>query len=123
MLTVLVDLRRPTSVGEITLASNDPFADPVIDPQYAALLFAIIHHLPTRKKKLIDNGLFYSYLETQHDVDCLVRGLKMIVKISKTEAMQQEIVGSSANITYDDDLDKLSDTELEDIVRNRVQTM
>ena len=27
---------RPTSVGEITLASNDPFADPVIDPQYVS---------------------------------------------------------------------------------------
>ena len=64
-----------------------------------------------------------SYCETQHDVDCLVRGMKMLLKIGKTAAVQEEIDTTETGIEFDLDLDKKTDAELEEVVRSRVQTM
>ena len=71
---------RPESRGEVTLASNDPFSDPVIKA---------------------------NYLEAEQDLDVLVEGVKVARKIFKTNAFQ-EVIGpeheSSRDAQTDDEI-------------------
>ncbi|KAI6042562.1 hypothetical protein EDC04DRAFT_2891936 [Pisolithus marmoratus] len=57
---ILPTLLRPTSVGTVRLKSADPWDDPLIDP---------------------------NYLSTQHDVDVLVRGIRLAYKIAHTHPL------------------------------------
>ncbi|KAF8323358.1 alcohol oxidase [Clavulina sp. PMI_390] len=94
--TILVTLLRPTSSGTITLASNDPYAAPVIDP---------------------------NYLATQHDVDVLVRGLRITFAIAKAKSLAPEINFGETSKDFDHRMEELSDEELEKIVRARAETL
>ena len=60
-IAILPTLLHPKSKGEITLASRDPLAHPLIDPHY---------------------------LEAQEDVRILVEGCKLSAKICQTEPLK-----------------------------------
>ncbi|KAG1804935.1 uncharacterized protein HD556DRAFT_492199 [Suillus plorans] len=94
---MIVILLRPTSKGSLFLKSADPWDDPLMDP---------------------------SYLETKHDVDVLVRGIRAALKIAHTAPMTSV---TDVNATHYPELDhhisSLSDAELADIVRDRVETL
>lgn len=60
--TVFTFLLHPRTVGEITLASGNPFDKPLIDP---------------------------SYLEDPQDIETLLRGIRFVEKLTKTTAMQR----------------------------------
>ncbi|KIJ66939.1 GMC oxidoreductase [Hydnomerulius pinastri MD-312] len=94
--TLLAILLRPTSVGSITLKSNDPWDEPVIDP---------------------------NYLSTQHDLDALVRGIRGAYKIAHTPPFSQITDASSAHPLLDHHFGRLSDKELGEVVRERVETV
>ncbi|KDQ17549.1 hypothetical protein BOTBODRAFT_105670 [Botryobasidium botryosum FD-172 SS1] len=91
-----VALLRPTSVGTIKLRSSNPTDPPIIDP---------------------------NYFNTQHDLDVLVRGLRIMLEIVKTEPFASVIVHTDTHPDLDHGLDKLSDDELKDIIRRRVETV
>ncbi|KAG1738217.1 hypothetical protein EDB19DRAFT_1895689 [Suillus lakei] len=94
---MLVVLLRPTSKGSLFLKSADPWDNPLMDP---------------------------SYLETKHDVDVLVRGLRAAFKIAHTEPMSTSVTDvHSTHPELDHNLSDLSDAELADIVRDRVETL
>ncbi|KAF8516688.1 alcohol oxidase [Hysterangium stoloniferum] len=88
-------LLRPQSRGSITLKSSDPFDAPLIDPKY---------------------------LNSTSDVALLVRGLKLLIKLANTEPMLSALKQDD-NPLLDHNLGKLSDDELENEVRKRVETL
>ncbi|KAH9481290.1 Dehydrogenase str4 [Psilocybe cubensis] len=91
-----VCLLRPMSKGTLRLRSADPFADPVMDPKY---------------------------LSAQEDVERLKRGIKLILKISKQEPLAQRLDLNDPSPLLDSKLDQKSDAELEEVVRERVETL
>lgn len=94
---MIIILLRPTSKGSLLLKSADPWDDPLIDP---------------------------SYLETKHDVDVLVRGIRAALKIAHTAPMTSVTdMDASHHPELDHHLPGLSDAELADIVRDRVETV
>ncbi|KAG2122357.1 hypothetical protein DEU56DRAFT_832517 [Suillus clintonianus] len=94
---ILIVLLRPTSKGSLFLKSADPWDNPLMDP---------------------------SYLETKHDVDVLVRGIRAAFKIAHTEPMPTSVTDvHSTHPGLDHDFSRLSDGELADIVRDRVETL
>lgn len=94
---MLIVLLHPTSKGSLFLKSADPWDDPLIDP---------------------------SYLETKHDVDVLVRGIRAAFKIAHTEPMSTSVTDvSSTHPALDHHFSRLSDAELADVVRDRVETL
>ncbi|KAH7884400.1 hypothetical protein F5I97DRAFT_1937849 [Phlebopus sp. FC_14] len=93
MLTVLL---RPTSTGTISLKSADPWDEPLIDP---------------------------NYLSTQHDVDALVRGIRGALRIAHTAPMSSLTDIDSTHPLLDHHFTRLSDKELGEIVRERVETV
>ena len=65
-----------------------------------------------------------SYLATQHDVDVLVRGLRLMIRIAKTAPFSKLVVPDTTGSTFlDDNTDSLTDKELEAIVRKRTETL
>ncbi|KAF8323356.1 alcohol oxidase [Clavulina sp. PMI_390] len=94
--TFVVTLLKPTSSGTITLDSSNPFDPPIIDP---------------------------NYLTTRHDVDVLVRGLRIAFAIVKAPALAPEIDYSTPSKDFDHHMDALNDEELEKIVQARVETL
>ncbi|KAG1750886.1 hypothetical protein EDB19DRAFT_1893384 [Suillus lakei] len=87
----------PTSRGSLLLKSADPWDDPLMDP---------------------------SYLETKHDVDVLVRGLRAALKIAHTAPMTSVTdVHAARHPELDHHFSSLSDAELADVVRDRVETV
>jgi len=95
MITMSAILLRPQSWGTITLKSADPFEPPLIDPRY---------------------------LESQNDLAGLVRGLKHLVRIAETEPLASVVVHDD-DTALDHKLHLLSDTELENEVRKRIETL
>lgn len=94
---ILIVLLRPTSKGSLFLKSTNPWDDPLIDP---------------------------SYLETKHDVDVLVRGVRAAFKIAHTEPMSTSVTDvHSTHPGLDHHFSRLSDAELVDVVRDRVETL
>ncbi|KAI6108025.1 hypothetical protein F5141DRAFT_1232534 [Pisolithus sp. B1] len=93
---VLPVLLRPTSVGTVRLKSIDPWEDPLIDP---------------------------NYLSTQHDVDVLVRGVRLAYKIAHTPPLSDLTDSANDDPNLDHHFGRLSDDELQQIVRSRVETI
>ncbi|KAG0702841.1 hypothetical protein DFH29DRAFT_982223 [Suillus ampliporus] len=93
---MIVILTRPTSKGSLRLKSADPWDDPLMDP---------------------------SYLETKHDVDVLVRGIRAALKIAHTAPMTSMTDVHSTHPELDHHFSRLSDAELADVVRDRVETL
>ncbi|KAI6108023.1 hypothetical protein F5141DRAFT_1215776 [Pisolithus sp. B1] len=89
-------LLRPTSVGTVRLKSADPWEHPLIDP---------------------------NYLSTQHDVDVLVRGVRLVYKIAHTPPLSDLTDFANDDPNLDHHLGRLSDDELQQIVRSRVETI
>ncbi|KAG0706706.1 hypothetical protein DFH29DRAFT_995574 [Suillus ampliporus] len=93
---MIVILTRPTSKGSLRLKSADPWDDPLMDP---------------------------SYLETKHDIDVLVRGIRAALKIAHTAPMTSMTDVHSTHPELDHHFSRLSDAELADVVRDRVETL
>jgi len=90
-------LLRPTSLGTITLNSSNPFDSPIMDPHY---------------------------LETQHDVDVLVRAVKLLLRIAQSKPLGDSVDPTGLkNPLLDHHLFNASDAELADFVRKRAQTL
>ncbi|KAF8523221.1 alcohol oxidase [Gautieria morchelliformis] len=89
-----VILLRPQSQGIITLKSNDPFDAPVIDPRY---------------------------LSSPNDLAIFVRGLRHVVDISEIEPFASVLDRDAPPL--DLTLRGLSDAELEEEVRQRIETL
>ncbi|KAG2154013.1 hypothetical protein DEU56DRAFT_868537 [Suillus clintonianus] len=93
---MIIVLLRPTSKGSLLLNSADPWEDPIMDP---------------------------SYLGTKHDVDVLVRGLRAALKIAYTAPMTFVTDVHASDPELDHHFSRLSDAELADVVRDRVETV
>ncbi|KDR78822.1 hypothetical protein GALMADRAFT_244405 [Galerina marginata CBS 339.88] len=91
-----VCLLRPVSRGTLRLKSADPFEDPAMDP---------------------------NYLSASEDVEKLKRGLKLISKISKQEPLVARLDLNDTSPLLDSRMDQKTDKELEEIVRDRVETL
>lgn len=89
-------LLRPTSKGSISLRSSNPFKPPVIDPRY---------------------------LDTQHDVDVLVRALQLLGRLVRTNPLASVLRQSGTHPELDHRLHELSAEQLQKIVRDRVETL
>lgn len=64
-----------------------------------------------------------SYFETQHDIDVLVRGLRSIFAISQTAELSAQIDQRETDPQFDQDLHKMTDAQLENIIRERAETL
>ncbi|KAG1739173.1 uncharacterized protein EDB91DRAFT_1248930 [Suillus paluster] len=89
-------LLRPTSKGSLFLKSADPWDDPLMDPRY---------------------------LETKHDIDVLVRGVRAAFKIAHTAPMTSITDVHASYPELDHHFSRLSDAELADVIRDRVETL
>ncbi|KAH9921884.1 GMC oxidoreductase [Fomitopsis serialis] len=92
-------LLRPTSTGTIRLNSADPSDPPLIDPQY---------------------------LSTEHDVEVLVRGARLLANILHKPPLVDMLDPSGSTDTtglLNHDLASMSDAELEALIRDRVETI
>jgi len=88
---------RPTSLGSVTLKSNDPLEPPVVDP---------------------------NYLATQHDIDVLARGMRLMLRLGATEPFSSTLLSTNEESPYlDHNVDKISDEEMTRVVRERVETL
>ncbi|KAG9101192.1 hypothetical protein FRC06_003277 [Ceratobasidium sp. 370] len=87
---------RPTSLGKITLRSNNPFDAPVIDP---------------------------NYLSTQHDIDTLVRGMRLALRISQTEPLRSMLDQADRTPGLDHELLDADDETLAREARARLETL
>ncbi|KAH7926373.1 alcohol oxidase [Leucogyrophana mollusca] len=97
--TMVVLLRKviiPTSVGSLRLKSNDPWDAPLIDP---------------------------NYLQTQHDIDVIIRGLRGALKIAHTAPLTSIVDVDSTHPKLDHHFVHLSDEELAKDVRDRIETI
>ncbi|KAG8716935.1 hypothetical protein FRC08_008508 [Ceratobasidium sp. 394] len=86
---------RPTSLGKITLRSNDPFDPPVIDP---------------------------NYLSTQRDLDTLVRGMRLALRLSQVEPLRSIIDQTDRSPGLDSGLVDADDETLAQQARTRAET-
>ncbi|KAF8641732.1 hypothetical protein AX16_009842 [Volvariella volvacea WC 439] len=89
-------LLRPMSKGTLHLRSSSPWDAPIIDPRY---------------------------LEAEADVEKLVRGLKFILRVIKTEPLSSHLDHNNDDPLLDHRLLAKSDDELREIVRERVETL
>ncbi|QRW12253.1 GMC oxidoreductase [Ceratobasidium sp. AG-Ba] len=91
LMTILTTVLRPTSKGKIRLRSNDPFDAPIIDP---------------------------NYLSTQHDVDAIVRGMRLALRLARTEPMQNIIDSTDRTPALDHTLLEADDEALAQVARH-----
>jgi len=92
---LIVVLLRPASEGCIRLKTSSPWDNPIIDP---------------------------SYLQKPEDLQKLVRGLKAVLKLASTEPLASRIDIDKEPL-LDQALLSKSDKELEDVVRDRLETL
>ncbi|KAL4066946.1 hypothetical protein J3A83DRAFT_4260864 [Scleroderma citrinum] len=88
-------LLRPTSVGTIRLQSSDPWDNPLIDP---------------------------NYLSTRHDMDVMVRGVRLAYKIAHTAPMSDLTDTTNKHPSLDHHFGNLTDDEISQAVRDRIET-
>jgi choline dehydrogenase len=88
--------RSPTSRGAVLLNSADPWALPSVNP---------------------------NYLQNPHDLEKLLRGLRLITKIAHADAMQAYIDHSDTSPELDHAMHLKTDDELREVVRERVETI
>ncbi|KAJ6512918.1 hypothetical protein C8R45DRAFT_920691 [Mycena sanguinolenta] len=89
-------LVRPTSRGAVLLNSADPWDLPSVDP---------------------------NYLQNPHDIEKLVRGLRVILKIAHAEALEPYLDHKDTNAQLDHTMHLKTDDELREVVRERVETL
>ncbi|KAH7108489.1 alcohol oxidase [Auriculariales sp. MPI-PUGE-AT-0066] len=89
-------LLRPTSLGDVTLRSADPFDQPIINP---------------------------NYLSTQHDVAVLRRSVRLLLTLSQSQPLASVISRTETSPALDQSLHELSDPELDAVIRRRVETL
>ncbi|ESK94009.1 putative gmc oxidoreductase [Moniliophthora roreri MCA 2997] len=89
-------LLRPLSRGTVTLRSASPWDHPIMDPRY---------------------------LESQDDVEKLVRGGRFCLKVARTEPIASRIDHTDYGEGLDGQTHLKTDDELEEIVRDRVETL
>ncbi|KAF8133091.1 hypothetical protein K438DRAFT_1739318 [Mycena galopus ATCC 62051] len=87
---------RPLSRGAVLLNSADPWVLPSLNP---------------------------NYLQHPDDLEKLVRGLRLIIKIAHTEAMEPFLDHSNKNPELDHAMHLKTDDELREVVRERVETV
>lgn len=87
---------RPEARGTIKLASSDPFAAPLIDPRA---------------------------LSTQHDMDLMVYGARLALKIAKTEPYKKYFRGWYIGPFHPLDWDIATDDEIRAQIRKECQTL
>ncbi|KAF8516105.1 GMC oxidoreductase [Hysterangium stoloniferum] len=85
---------RPLSKGTLTLRSSDPFDHPVVDPRY---------------------------LEHPNDLQVLVRGFRLMLRIARTEPFSSLLI-EDKDSQLDHYLDDLDDEAIETTVKERVET-
>ncbi|EAU85330.2 hypothetical protein CC1G_07600 [Coprinopsis cinerea okayama7 len=91
-----VVLLRPRSKGTLRLKSASPWDAPAMNP---------------------------TYLERPEDVHKLVRGVRLITKIARQEPLVQRLDHSDKDPLLDSDTYLKSDKELEELVRERLETL
>ncbi|KAJ7066868.1 hypothetical protein B0H15DRAFT_794219 [Mycena belliarum] len=89
-------LVRPTSRGAVLLKSADPWVLPSIDP---------------------------NYLQTPDDLEKLVRGFRLLLKIAHAPALDAFLDHSDTNPLLDHAAHRKTDEELRELVRERVETV
>ncbi|EAU85325.2 choline dehydrogenase [Coprinopsis cinerea okayama7 len=89
-------LLRPTSKGEVLLKSANPFVQPSVNP---------------------------NYLQTTEDVKKLARGLYLMLKIAQTEPLASHLDATFTREDLDHQTHLKSPQELEELVRERVETV
>ncbi|KAG8851668.1 hypothetical protein FRB96_009164 [Tulasnella sp. 330] len=88
---------RPSSMGEITLHSSDPWDKVIVDPKY---------------------------MSTRRDMETMVRGIRVANKIAQQEPMRSLLnLDDTSQPLLDHGLDAMSDQEIEGIVRARCETL
>lgn len=65
----------------------------------------------------------YSYLATREDLVKLVRGVRLGLKISRQEPLNSILDHDSSDFQFDHQLYLKTDAQLEDVVRERVETV
>ncbi|QRV83543.1 GMC oxidoreductase [Ceratobasidium sp. AG-Ba] len=96
LMTIVTTVLRPTSKGKITLRSNDPFDAPIIDP---------------------------NYLSTQHDIDVMVRGMRIALRLARTEPLRSIIDNEDHTPALDHALFGADDEVLIQVARERAETL
>ncbi|TFY63176.1 hypothetical protein EVG20_g6436 [Dentipellis fragilis] len=90
-------LLRPTSVGTISLKSTNPFDAPVIHA---------------------------NYLSTQHDIDVLVRGMRILMRVADAPPLGNIIDRSAkSDPDFGHYLSDASDAEMETYIRSNLSTL
>ncbi|KAJ7578568.1 hypothetical protein C8J56DRAFT_968407 [Mycena floridula] len=89
-------LLRPLSFGTLRLQSSSPWIDPIMDPKY---------------------------LESQDDVDKLVRGTKLCIRLAQTGPLRELIDHKCSLPELDQGLHLKTDAEMEALVRKRCETL
>lgn len=89
-------LVRPASKGTLTLKTTNPFDLPAVDPKY---------------------------LSAPEDIEKIRRGLRFILKVAKQEPLSGHVDYTYKNKLLDTDREKATDEELEEIIRERVETL
>ena len=68
-------------------------------------------------------SILLSYLQTREDIAKLVRGVRLGLKIAQQEPINSLIDRATPRGEFDHNLHLRSDSELEEVVRKRVQTI
>ncbi|KDR78849.1 hypothetical protein GALMADRAFT_244475 [Galerina marginata CBS 339.88] len=91
-----VYLLRPTSQGAVSLKSANPWVQPSVNP---------------------------NYLSTQEDLTKLVRGVRLLLRIAQAEPLASRLDATFVRGDLDHQLHLRSDAELEQLVKDRVETV
>lgn len=94
-MTITTTVLRPTSKGTVTLKSADPWDKPLIDPRY---------------------------LTTKHDMEILVRSVRLAYQLTNTEPLKSIIDHDLKHPLLDHALGSKSNAEIEDVIRSRAET-
>ncbi|KAF6749486.1 choline dehydrogenase, partial [Ephemerocybe angulata] len=89
-------LLRPTSSGHVLLKSANPFEQPSVNP---------------------------NYLSTDEDLQKLVRGVRIMLKIAQTEPLASHLDATFLRPDLDHNTHTKTHKEIEDLVKDRVETV